>query len=83
MVRCAAAECRNDQQRWPAAGTRPPGPRQPYNPTEWVEMTVTLLRQDSGFGFRIVGGTEEGSQVKRQSQGFYLLSGQISDIRDK
>ena len=52
------------QQRWPAAATRPPGPRQPYNPTEWVEMTVTLLRQDSGFGFRIVGGTEEGSQVR-------------------
>ena len=62
------------QQRWPplGAGSRPgggpqavssqPAPR-PYNPTEWVEMTVTLLRQDSGFGFRIVGGTEEGSQV--------------------
>lgn len=30
---------------------------------EYVEMTVTLLRQESGFGFRIVGGTEEGSQV--------------------
>jgi len=28
-----------------------------------VEITVTLLRHDSGFGFRIVGGTEEGSQV--------------------
>ena len=63
------------QQRWPplGAGSRPgvgpnqavssqPAPR-PYNPTEWVEMTVTLLRQDSGVGFRIVGGTEEGSQV--------------------
>lgn len=24
---------------------------------------MTLLRQQSGFGFRIVGGTEEGSQV--------------------
>jgi len=28
-----------------------------------VEITVTLLRHESGFGFRIVGGTEEGSQV--------------------
>ena len=28
-----------------------------------VEMVVTLRRHDSGFGFRIVGGTEEGSQV--------------------
>ncbi|XP_023246583.1 membrane-associated guanylate kinase, WW and PDZ domain-containing protein 1 isoform X1 [Copidosoma floridanum] len=30
---------------------------------EWIETLVTLVRQDSGFGFRIVGGTEEGSQV--------------------
>ncbi|OQR75924.1 membrane-associated guanylate kinase, partial [Tropilaelaps mercedesae] len=27
------------------------------------EFQVTLSRQESGFGFRIVGGTEEGSQV--------------------
>ncbi|KAI5731509.1 hypothetical protein M8J77_011202 [Diaphorina citri] len=26
-------------------------------------MVITLLRQENGFGFRIVGGTEEGSQV--------------------
>ncbi|KAK7791492.1 hypothetical protein R5R35_008847 [Gryllus longicercus] len=31
--------------------------------TEWVETLVTLVRQETGFGFRIVGGTEEGSQV--------------------
>lgn len=30
---------------------------------EYAEMVVTLLRQETGFGFRIVGGTEEGSQV--------------------
>lgn len=30
---------------------------------EWVETSVTLVRQETGFGFRIVGGTEEGSQV--------------------
>ena len=30
---------------------------------EWLEMTVYLTRQESGFGFRIIGGTEEGSQV--------------------
>lgn len=29
----------------------------------YQEMTVTLQRQESGFGFRIIGGTEEGSQV--------------------
>ena len=34
-----------------------------------VEITVTLLRHESGFGFRIVGGTEEGSQVRR---GYYF-----------
>lgn len=28
-----------------------------------VDLVVTLHRQESGFGFRIVGGTEEGSQV--------------------
>ncbi|GFO44038.1 membrane-associated guanylate kinase, ww and pdz domain-containing protein 1 [Plakobranchus ocellatus] len=28
-----------------------------------VEMDVTLHRQESGYGFRIIGGTEEGSQV--------------------
>ncbi|KAG8233313.1 hypothetical protein J437_LFUL013783, partial [Ladona fulva] len=31
--------------------------------SEWYEMVVTLVRQETGFGFRIVGGTEEGSQV--------------------
>ena len=30
---------------------------------KFIEMNVTLLRQESGFGFRIIGGTEEGSQV--------------------
>ena len=42
--------------RWP----RPE--RRPWE--DMVEITVTLLRHDSGFGFRIVGGTEEGSQVR-------------------
>lgn len=28
------------------------------------EMNVVLTRQESGFGFRIIGGTEEGSQVR-------------------
>jgi hypothetical protein len=38
------------------------------NPEAYVEMTVTLQRHDSGFGFRIVGGTEEGSQVRNHVQ---------------
>jgi atrophin-1 interacting protein 3 (BAI1-associated protein 1) len=29
----------------------------------YVEMIIDLFRQESGFGFRIVGGEEEGSQV--------------------
>merc|ERR1719211_172591 len=41
--------------RWPRPERR--------NWEDMVEITVTLLRHDSGFGFRIVGGTEEGSQV--------------------
>ena len=35
----------------------------PLNTGEWMEMNVSLLRHETGFGFRIVGGTEEGSQV--------------------
>ena len=40
-------------------------PRPERKPLDCVELTVTLHRQESGFGFRIVGGTEEGSQVFR------------------
>ncbi|XP_077488024.1 membrane associated guanylate kinase, WW and PDZ domain containing protein magi isoform X6 [Amblyomma americanum] len=32
-----------------------------------VDLMVTLHRQESGFGFRIVGGTEEGSQPWSQA----------------
>ena len=52
--------------RWPRPERRPNNSHQPQNSivnTEWVEMSVALQRQDSGFGFRIVGGTEESSQV--------------------
>lgn len=31
--------------------------------SRYVDLTVFLKRHDSGFGFRIIGGTEEGSQV--------------------
>ena len=30
----------------------------------YTELTVFLKRQENGFGFRIIGGTEEGSQVR-------------------
>lgn len=36
---------------------------QTYGRKRHVDLTVFLKRNDSGFGFRIVGGTEEGSQV--------------------
>ena len=64
--------------RWP----RPE--RRPWE--DMVEITVTLLRHDSGFGFRIVGGTEEGSQV-RDSQvsdqppfGNLIVSSQLTSL---
>ncbi|XP_064114304.1 uncharacterized protein LOC135220771 isoform X9 [Macrobrachium nipponense] len=38
----------------------PPGPNGSLG---FMEFSVTLKRQETGFGFRIVGGTEEGSQV--------------------
>ncbi|GAB6022671.1 hypothetical protein CHUAL_006764 [Chamberlinius hualienensis] len=31
--------------------------------TDYLEFTIHLFKQETGFGFRIVGGTEEGSQV--------------------
>ncbi|XP_050413169.2 membrane-associated guanylate kinase, WW and PDZ domain-containing protein 2 isoform X3 [Patella vulgata] len=39
---------------------------------QYREMTVHLPRHESGFGFRIIGGTEEGSQV---SVGFIVPGG--------
>lgn len=30
---------------------------------DYFEDIITIERQETGFGFRIVGGTEEGSQV--------------------
>ncbi|XP_013779275.2 membrane-associated guanylate kinase, WW and PDZ domain-containing protein 1-like isoform X2 [Limulus polyphemus] len=44
-------------------GTMGPRPPPVGRTPDCLEMTVTLVRQESGFGFRIVGGTEEGSQV--------------------
>nr|XP_045623577.1 uncharacterized protein LOC123773736 isoform X7 [Procambarus clarkii] len=38
-------------------------PAGPNGNLGYMEFTVTLKRQETGFGFRIVGGTEEGSQV--------------------
>lgn len=36
----------------------------PAHRVEYEEWSVFLQRQETGFGFRIIGGTEEGSQVK-------------------
>eukprot|EP00096_Caligus_rogercresseyi_P010853 TRINITY_DN407_c1_g1_i1.p1 TRINITY_DN407_c1_g1~~TRINITY_DN407_c1_g1_i1.p1 ORF type:complete len:1337 (-),score=405.78 TRINITY_DN407_c1_g1_i1:791-4801(-) len=47
----------------PLPGNLTRWPRPERRATDMLEITVTLHRQDSGFGFRIVGGTEEGSQV--------------------
>ncbi|XP_069949413.1 uncharacterized protein Magi isoform X7 [Cherax quadricarinatus] len=38
-------------------------PTGPNGNLGYMEFTVILKRQETGFGFRIVGGTEEGSQV--------------------
>ncbi|XP_043224900.1 membrane-associated guanylate kinase, WW and PDZ domain-containing protein 1-like isoform X6 [Amphibalanus amphitrite] len=46
------------EQEQPAPASVPRLPR-----PHWVETSVTLDRHETGFGFRIVGGTEEGSQV--------------------
>ena len=31
---------------------------------KYIEMNVTLQRQESGFGFRVIGGTEDRTQVR-------------------
>lgn len=33
---------------------------------------ITLQRQESGFGFRIVGGKEEGSQVSYSNNNLFI-----------
>ena len=37
-----------------------------FGEDSYSEMTVHLKRQENGFGFRIIGGTEEGSQVSEE-----------------
>ena len=45
--------------------------------TPAVHITqVFLKREESGFGFRIVGGTEEGSQVAIG----YVVPGGVADV---
>ncbi|UYV65354.1 MAGI3 [Cordylochernes scorpioides] len=39
-------------------------PPEYFPPGDFTDMMVTLARQENGFGFRIVGGTEEGSQFE-------------------
>ena len=46
----------------PAPSAVPRGGR-PAGSHQYLELAVTLVRHQTGFGFRIVGGTEEGSQV--------------------
>ncbi|GAB1597467.1 membrane-associated guanylate kinase, WW and PDZ domain-containing protein 1 isoform X1 [Argonauta hians] len=62
-----------------------PGSQSPRSPNRFpeydeglrhMEMLVILRRQESGFGFRIIGGTEEGSQV---SVG-HIVSGGAADL---
>ncbi|XP_039307362.1 membrane-associated guanylate kinase, WW and PDZ domain-containing protein 1 isoform X4 [Solenopsis invicta] len=47
---------------------------------EWIETLVTLVRQDTGFGFRIVGGTEEGSQ---QVSVGHIVPGGAADLDNR
>ncbi|KAJ1526097.1 hypothetical protein ONE63_009262 [Megalurothrips usitatus] len=47
---------------------------------DWVETLVTLQRQETGFGFRIVGGTEEGSQVGSTVSIGHIVPGGAADL---
>ncbi|XP_014679317.1 PREDICTED: membrane-associated guanylate kinase, WW and PDZ domain-containing protein 1-like [Priapulus caudatus] len=46
---------------------------------EYEEWTVFLQRQETGFGFRIIGGTEEGSQVAIG----HVVPGGAADVDDR
>ena len=49
----------------------------PPQPTPTYQISqVFLKREESGFGFRIVGGTEEGSQVAIG----YVVPGGVADV---
>lgn len=41
------------------------------DPIRSMEFTITLQKQEAGFGFRIIGGTEEGSQVTAFDMGIW------------
>ncbi|XP_071440196.1 membrane-associated guanylate kinase, WW and PDZ domain-containing protein 1 isoform X2 [Hetaerina americana] len=62
----------------PDAGGASPGNH--IMPSEWYEAVVTLVRQETGFGFRIVGGTEEGSQVGPMVSIGHIVPGGAADV---
>ncbi|KAK6634563.1 hypothetical protein RUM43_011964 [Polyplax serrata] len=45
-----------------------------------IETIVSLVRQETGFGFRIVGGTEEGSQVGGTVSIGHIVPGGAADL---
>ncbi|CAH1783197.1 unnamed protein product [Owenia fusiformis] len=55
---------------------KPPVRRAMSEEEKYLEMTVFLQRTESGFGFRIIGGKEEGSQVAVG----HIVPGGASDI---
>lgn len=58
------------KDRWvesPAGSTDSRSPLRSRRDGQDLDLTVHLVRQELGFGFRIVGGTEEGSQVGQSS----------------
>lgn len=67
--------------RWAAADSPQSSLNRSRSPTRfgeddrYMDMNVFLQRQESGFGFRIIGGTEEGSQVSS-----ILCNLQFSDL---
>ena len=45
-----------------------PGPSNHMMNEPFTVQEIRLMRQVSGFGFRIIGGKEEGSQVRRERE---------------
>lgn len=46
--------------------------------SDYFEAVVTIERQEAGFGFRIVGGTEEGSQVSNLTECYLTTASKLA-----
>ena len=71
------------EQRPPSRAKQPPRALGSSSEGSFIETTVFLKKLDNGFGFRIVGGREEHSQVKPLSLFYFkdVLTAKICQMQ--